>query len=61
MRLGAQMAELVSGTKAAKIYGKDVIIERHRHRYEVNTIIATLRRIWFKVSVLIQKMVIWLK
>lgn len=36
MRLGAQECRLVTGTKAREIYGKDVIIERHRHRYEVN-------------------------
>lgn len=36
MRLGAQECRLVSGAKARDIYGKDVIVERHRHRYEVN-------------------------
>jgi CTP synthase len=36
MRLGAQECRLVNGSKAREIYGKDVIIERHRHRYEVN-------------------------
>jgi CTP synthase len=36
MRLGDQACELLSGTKAREIYGKDVIQERHRHRYEVN-------------------------
>ncbi|HBD10743.1 MAG TPA: CTP synthetase, partial [Porticoccaceae bacterium] len=36
MRLGAQKCELVPGSMAAKIYGTDVILERHRHRYEVN-------------------------
>lgn len=36
MRLGAQEAKLVSGTRAHQIYGQDVITERHRHRYEVN-------------------------
>ncbi len=36
MRLGAQECRLVSGTKARDIYGADVIVERHRHRYEVN-------------------------
>jgi len=36
MRLGAQPAHLVSGTLAATVYGSDVIIERHRHRWEVN-------------------------
>ena len=36
MRLGAQETHMVQGTKVRDIYGKDVIIERHRHRYEVN-------------------------
>jgi CTP synthase len=36
MRLGAQKAILVAGSKVQKIYGKVEIVERHRHRYEVN-------------------------
>jgi CTP synthase len=36
MRLGAQEALLGAGTKAREIYGKDVVMERHRHRYEFN-------------------------
>ncbi|ENW31877.1 CTP synthase [Acinetobacter lwoffii] len=36
MRLGAQKSELVAGTKTAEIYGSEEIIERHRHRYEMN-------------------------
>ncbi|AQT59836.1 CTP synthase [Cellvibrio mixtus] len=36
MRLGAQECRLVSGSKARDVYGADVIVERHRHRYEVN-------------------------
>ncbi|HNO61010.1 MAG TPA: CTP synthase [Plasticicumulans sp.] len=36
MRLGAQPARLVEGTLAHRVYGKDVIVERHRHRYEFN-------------------------
>ena len=36
MRLGAQKSELVPGTKTADVYGSDEIIERHRHRYEMN-------------------------
>ncbi len=36
MRLGAQQCRLVPGTRARELYGKDVISERHRHRYEVN-------------------------
>jgi len=36
MRLGAYGCHLRPGTKVAEIYGKAVISERHRHRYEVN-------------------------
>ena len=36
MRLGGQECALVEGSKAHQCYGQDVIVERHRHRYEVN-------------------------
>lgn len=36
MRLGAQECRLVGNSQARAIYGADVIVERHRHRYEVN-------------------------
>jgi CTP synthase len=36
MRLGAWDCKLQPGTRAAKHYGKTLISERHRHRYEVN-------------------------
>ncbi len=36
MRLGGQECRLKEGSMARKSYGKDVIVERHRHRYEVN-------------------------
>ena len=36
MRLGAYDCHLQPGTLAEKIYGKGIISERHRHRYEVN-------------------------
>jgi CTP synthase len=36
MRLGAQEVQLAEGSLAAKSYGKTLIEERHRHRYEVN-------------------------
>jgi CTP synthase len=36
MRLGVYSAHLKDGTIAHKAYGKDVIEERHRHRYEIN-------------------------
>lgn len=36
MRLGAYPAVLADGSRLSKIYGKNKIEERHRHRYEVN-------------------------
>ncbi|MFT6914305.1 MAG: CTP synthase [Motiliproteus sp.] len=36
MRLGAQECRLESDSTAAACYGKELILERHRHRYEVN-------------------------
>jgi CTP synthase len=36
MRLGAYEAKLIDGSLVQKIYGSDLISERHRHRYEVN-------------------------
>ena len=36
MRLGGQECQLLEGSKARELYGKERIIERHRHRYEFN-------------------------
>ncbi len=36
MRLGGQECRLEEGTLARELYGKEVIMERHRHRYEFN-------------------------
>ncbi|MFA6676344.1 MAG: CTP synthase [Bacteroidales bacterium] len=36
MRLGAYDCELTKDSLAYKIYGKELISERHRHRYELN-------------------------
>ncbi|VVC75788.1 CTP synthase [Aquicella siphonis] len=36
MRLGGQACTLAEGSLAQKLYGRHVIVERHRHRYEVN-------------------------
>jgi CTP synthase len=36
MRLGLYPARLTPGTKAAAVYGQELIYERHRHRFEVN-------------------------
>ena len=36
MRLGAQAVELADATRVRELYNETVILERHRHRYEVN-------------------------
>ena len=36
MRLGAYECQLTPGSTASRLYGEQVISERHRHRYEVN-------------------------
>ena len=36
MRLGGQECRLLEGSIAKNCYQKDVIVERHRHRFEVN-------------------------
>lgn len=36
MRLGGQQCRLKPGSLIQSLYGKDVIVERHRHRYEFN-------------------------
>ncbi len=36
MRLGASEVRIVEGTLAHKLYGATLVMERHRHRYEVN-------------------------
>jgi len=36
MRLGGQECQLKTGSRSRALYGKDVIVERHRHRYEFN-------------------------
>jgi CTP synthase len=43
MRLGGQVCELAEGSLARTVYGRAEIVERHRHRYEVNdTLLAQL-------------------
>jgi len=55
MRLGAQQAVLEAGSLARKIYGTDIISERHRHRYEVNNqYIGRLKEKGLRVSGLTQ-------
>jgi CTP synthase len=36
MRLGAQTCYLEAGSQVRAIYGEDSVVERHRHRYEIN-------------------------
>lgn len=36
MRLGGQQCRLEEGSKVREMYGEEVIVERHRHRYEFN-------------------------
>ena len=36
MRLGGQQCRLVAGSTVRELYGREVIVERHRHRYEFN-------------------------
>lgn len=51
MRLGAQECALEAGSKARDCYGQDVIVERHRHRYEVNNnLLPELQKSGLKVS-----------
>ncbi|SMN11739.1 CTP synthase [uncultured Candidatus Thioglobus sp.] len=51
MRLGGQECALAKGSKAREIYGKNVITERHRHRYEVNnTLIDKIEEAGLRIS-----------
>ncbi|WP_340619575.1 glutamine hydrolyzing CTP synthase [Xenorhabdus siamensis] len=43
MRVGGQLCHLTENSLVRKLYGQDDIIERHRHRYEVNNLL--LKRI----------------
>ncbi|MDD3978327.1 MAG: CTP synthase, partial [Methanomicrobium sp.] len=36
MRLGDCTIDIKPGTRIEKLYGKNEVVERHRHRYEVN-------------------------
>ena len=51
MRLGAYACELIPETMTHTIYGKKQIMERHRHRYEVNeNFVPELEKHGMKVS-----------
>lgn len=51
MRLGGQVCRLTEGSLVQRLYGKDTIVERHRHRYEVNnTLLPRIEAAGMKVS-----------
>ncbi|ASL27466.1 CTP synthase [Azotobacter chroococcum] len=51
MRLGAQDCQLEGGSQVRQCYGRDVIVERHRHRYEVNNnLLSQLTEAGLKVT-----------
>ena len=39
MRLGSQQCQLTDNSLVRQMYGNDTIVERHRHRYEVNNML----------------------
>ncbi|MBS4096659.1 MAG: CTP synthase [Sulfuricella sp.] len=51
MRLGGQMCLLAADSLAHRVYGADTVVERHRHRYEVNnSLLPQLEKAGLKVS-----------
>lgn len=51
LRLGNYVAALAAGSRAAKTYGESMVIERHRHRYEVNqTFVKAIEKGGLRVS-----------
>jgi CTP synthase len=51
MRLGGQACYLVEGTLTQRLYAKNMIVERHRHRYEVNnSLLPAIEEAGLKVS-----------
>ena len=51
MRLGGQPCALQAGTLARSVYGQEIIVERHRHRNEVNNnLLQKLEQAGLKVS-----------
>ncbi len=51
MRLGGQLCRLTPDSLVRRIYGVDEIIERHRHRYEVNNeLLPAIEKKGLKVS-----------
>jgi CTP synthase len=51
MRLGGQTCLLVEGSKSRELYDAESVVERHRHRYEVNNnYIQTLQDAGLKIA-----------
>jgi CTP synthase len=51
MRLGGQTCYLAEGTLTQRLYGKHTIVERHRHRYEVNNkLLPEIEKAGLKIS-----------
>lgn len=51
MRLGSQPCKLSHNSLSRKLYKKDIILERHRHRYEVNNILLKkIEKFGFKIT-----------
>ncbi len=51
MRLGAQLCHLEEGSRVKEVYGNAEIIERHRHRYEVNgNLVSDLRAAGLRIG-----------
>jgi len=51
MRLGGQECKLIENSNAREIYGQASIVERHRHRYEVNDLLINkIEKAGLKVS-----------
>jgi CTP synthase len=51
MRLGGQPCRINEGTRAREIYGAEIVVERHRHRYEFNnTLLPALEQAGLVVS-----------
>jgi CTP synthase len=56
MRLGGYPAKLKKDSLARKLYGKDVVVERHRHRWELNNnFLEILEKNGMKVSGVYEK------
>jgi CTP synthase len=51
MRLGGQDCRMASDSKVHQLYGKDIVKERHRHRYEFNNnYLETLEEAGLKIA-----------